>query len=136
MQETADMTSDLTADLQDMIAAAIQYLPSENAATQYDNGRWRLRDNTVLHFDVTDDAILIALHMPEMHLNVYQLEQLLMLCGQGWPVPLIASLSADETQALLFTRLDIAGIGIDSLSRAMSVLLQARGRWLRAGASR
>ncbi|HEY4318362.1 MAG TPA: hypothetical protein VGN04_12235 [Herbaspirillum sp.] len=119
-----------------MIAAAIGYLPSENAAIQHENGSWRLRDDAALHFEAGDDAMLVVLSMPETHLDLHQLEQLLILCGQGWPLPLSAGLSADETRALIFTRLDIDGLGIEHLSQAMSVLLHARERWLRAGAAR
>lgn len=119
-----------------MMAAAIQYLPSENAAIQHDNGRWRLRDDAALHFEAADDALLVVLSMPESHLDVRQLEQLLILCGQGWPLAICASLSEDETQALLFARLDMDDIDVGSLSKAMSILLHARGRWLRAGGAR
>lgn len=119
-----------------MIAAAIERLPAGNAAARYQEGRWRLRDGALLHVDTADDEILIALSMPETHLDLQQLEQLLLLCGQGWPAPLAASLNADETQALLFVRLEHADLEIERVCQAVLALHQARGRWLRPGAAR
>lgn len=132
----SDPIADLPTELQDMIATAISRMPSESAAVQCEQGRWRLRDGALLHIETAEDAILAVLSMPETHPDLHQLEQLLKLCGQDWPAPLSASLNADETQALLFVRLNPDGLDIDRISQAILVLLQARGRWLRSGAAR
>jgi hypothetical protein len=89
-------------------------------------------DGATLHFEQSNEDLLLILRMPETHLDLAQLKQLLMLCGQRWPVALAASLAAEDAQALLFARLDISTLDADSLTQAMATLQHARKRWLQA----
>lgn len=121
--------------IQEIITSAGKCLLRALPATQLADGSWQLDDSTTLHFEDGRDALLIVLRMPEKHLDAHQLTQLLMLGDQDWPVPLTASLSGDEAQALLFTRLQISALDQDRLMQAILILLQARTRWLRASAA-
>jgi hypothetical protein len=118
--------------IQEIIASAEKRLLPALPATQLADGSWQFDDTATLHFEDGREALLIVLRMPEKHLDAHQLTQLLMLGGQDWPVPLMTSLSGDEAQALLFTRVRMAALDIDLLLQAILILLQARARWLQA----
>ncbi|MDB5992466.1 MAG: hypothetical protein JWQ10_3869 [Herbaspirillum sp.] len=127
--------STLDPHIQEIIANAGKFLHRALPAAQLADGSWQLDDSTTLHFEDGRDDLLIVLRMPEKHLDAHQLTQLLMLGGQDWPVPLTASLSGDEAQALLFTRLRMSALDQDRLMQAVLILLQARTRWLQAPAA-
>jgi hypothetical protein len=116
--------------LHNIIAGAGKRLPYAGAADPLADGSWQLDDGTALHFEPDEEELLIILRMPERHLDVHQLTQLLMLGDHAWPIPLATGLSADEAQALLFTRIRIASLDIDILLQVILTLLHVRKRWL------
>lgn len=118
--------------LLNLLADARKRLPAKTSANERADGAWDMGDGVTLHFEQSGEELLMILRMPEKHLDPHQLTQLLMLCDQGWPIPLAASLDADDAQALLFTRLWIATLDTDALSQAILALQHARGRWLQA----
>jgi hypothetical protein len=115
-----------------LIAQAMTHLPSSTQGVRQDDGAWLFHDEATLHFEAAGDALLVVLHMPERYLNAEQLTQLLTLGDHGWPLPLAASLSADEVHALLYTRIRTTDIDAEALLQAINTLLQARARWLKA----
>jgi hypothetical protein len=116
--------------LHNIIAGAGKRLPRAAAADPLSDDSWQLDDGTVLYFEPCDEELLIILRMPERHLDVHQLMQLLMLGDGAWPISLATGLSADEAQALLFTRIRIASLDIDILLQVILTLLHVRKRWL------
>lgn len=91
---------------------------------------WILDDRCQLRFEPAGDSMIIALEMPERHLDLQQLTRLLILPAQGWPLPLAASLCPQTMQPVLFIRMPLAGMDEDLLLQAIASLKQARQRWL------
>jgi hypothetical protein len=126
------MQSTLNPVLASIIAGAAQKLPPGMQAKVLADGSWQFDDNSALHFESGNDALLAVLRMPEQHLDAQQLTQLLMTGGLDWPIPVAASIDADETRALLFARLHLTNVDSDTLLQAILTLLSARRRWLQA----
>jgi hypothetical protein len=129
MQQTSDP------DLLKIIADTASRLSPATPVNILADGSWQFDDNAALHFEPCDGTLLAVLRMPEQHLDVTQLMQLLALGAMDWPAPIAASLCANEAQALLFTRLRVPGLDADILTQAVLTLLQARKHWLQ-GATR
>jgi hypothetical protein len=124
--------SPLTAGI--ILHARARLFPALAAQIELDQP-WPCADGCCLQFEQTDDVLLVVLKMPERHLDLQQLKQLLMLATHGWPNPLAAGLSGETLQPVLFTRLPLDRLDYDLLLLAIVTLQQARQRWLAAPAT-